>query len=810
MQATETETLTKVIPARSRKIKKVAVLGSGVMGSRLAAHFANIGLQVILLDIVPFDLSDEQKEVPALRNRLVNESLKQALKSNPSPIYKKEFANRIKTGNFDDNMNWISDCDWILEAVIERLDIKREIFDKVEEFRKPGSMMSSNTSGIPIELMLEGRSEDFKSHFVGTHFFNPPRYLKLLEIIPSTQTHPEIIDFFMHYGDLFLGKTTVLCKDTPAFIANRIGVFSIMAIFHLMEEMNMTIEEVDALTGPVSGRPKSATFRTCDVVGIDTMVKVATGVYENCPKDAERDIFKIPDYVTKLVENKWLGDKTGQGFYKKTKDADGKRVIMALNTKTFEYGTKQTVRFESVGAARAIDDPKGRIKVLFAGKDKGAEFLRKLFFHLYQYVSARVPEISDEIYRIDDAMKTGFGWELGPFEQWDVTGLEETVDQMKEAGFTPAPWVTTMINDGVSSFYTIENGVRKYYDIREKAYKEIPGKSSFIILDNLRNQAPVWKNSGCILHDIGDGILNLEFRTKMNTIGGEVLEGINQSIAIAEKDYRGLVLGNDAPNFSAGANLAMILMMAIEQEYDELDFAIRAFQNTVMRVRYSGIPVVVAPHGLSLGGGCEITLHSDSAVAAAETYIGLVEVGVGVIPGGGGTKEMVLRASDSFTDNDTQLPKLQDRFINIATAKVATSAHEAFSLGILDHDKDSVVLNSDRLIAESKRKAIDLYEAGYTQPVQRDDVLVLGRTALGGLYAGAASFNVAKYATDHDMLIAQKLAYVMAGGDLSQPTKVSEQYLLDLERQAFLSLCGERKTLERMQHLLKTGKPLRN
>ena len=800
-----------VVNASNRKIKSVAVLGSGIMGSRLACHFANIGVKVYLLDIVPRDLSEDEKDKPEARNRIVNAALKTALKSNPSPVYNKQVAKRITTGNFEDNMDWLSKVDWVLEAVIENLKIKKTVFDQVEQHRKPGSLVTSNTSGIPIHMMLGGRSEDFQAHFAGSHFFNPPRYLRLLEIIPTAKTHPEVVDFLMHYGDLFLGKETVLCKDTPAFIANRIGVFSIMAIFHLMEEMGLTIEEIDAVTGPVSGRPKSATFRTSDLVGIDTLVKVAQGVGQNCPNDEAKDLFEIPDFLQKFVDNNWLGDKTGQGFYKKSMDENGKRVIEALNLKTFEYEPKTKPRFESVGAARKEDNVRKRVKILSKGSDKAAKFMQKLNLEVAAYTSMRIPEIADHLYQIDDAMRAGFGWELGPFETWETIGVERMLNLMDTEGFEPASWVKEMVDAGITNFYKSEGGNRYYYDISSKAYKLIPGRESLIVLDDYRSNDLVWGNKGASLHDIGDGVLCLEFHTKMNAIGSEILQGINKSIDIAESQgWKGLVIGNDATNFSAGANLAMMLMLAIEQEYDELNIAINYFQKTVMRLRYSGIPVVLAPHGLTLGGGCEMSLHADSTIAAAETYIGLVEFGAGLIPGGGGTKEFVVRTSDSFYTGDPQLPTLQERFTTIATAKVATSGYEAFDIGVLHTDKDDVVINQSRQIADAKAKVLDMYADGYSMPVQRDDIKVLGRTALGTLYAGIEAFGISGFASEHDQKIARKLAFVMAGGDLSQPTQVSEQYLLDLEREAFLSLLGERKTLERIQHILKTGKPLRN
>lgn len=790
-----------------RIIRKVAVLGSGVMGSRIACHFAGAGLQVLLLDMVPKEATESTK--PAERNKLVNDALQAAVKSNPSPLYTKDTLKKIKTGNFTDNMKDIAACDWVIEVVVERLDIKQSIFTEVEKYRKPGTLITSNTSGIPIHLMAEGRSEDFKKHFCGTHFFNPPRYLRLLEIIPTPHTDPAVIDFLMHYGDLILGKTTVLCKDTPAFIANRIGVYGIMAIFNLMDSLKLTIDEVDALTGPIIGRPKSATFRTADVVGIDTLVKVAKGVAENCPADEQRAVFSIPAWLDKMVANNWLGDKTGQGFFAKKKSDKGEREIYTLNLQTFEYAPRQKAKFASVEAAKPIDDLKTRLKALCTGMDKAGDFYRKFHYGLFSYISHRLPEISDELYRVDDAMMAGFGWEIGAFESWDVLGVEGSVKKMKEAGYSVAPWVDEMLAAGIKSFYKVETGKRLYYDIVSKNYKALPGGEAFIVMKNFENQT-VWKNSACRTYHLGDDVLGLEWNTKMGTIGGEVLEGIQKSVALAEDKYKGLVIANDAPNFSAGANVGMIFMLAIEQEYDELDMAVRLFQNTTMRARYSGVPVVTAPHALSLGGACELSLHSDKVCAAAETYIGLVELGVGLIPGGGGTKEFALRAADEMHEDEPETITLKNRFLSIATAKVATSAHEAFEMGILRKGHDEVVMNQGRRIAEAKKSVLELYDSGYTMPVQRTDIKVLGRLALGALYAGINGMWRANYATDHDVLVAKKLAWVMCGGDLTEYSLVSEQYLLDLEREAFLSLCGEKKTLERLQSVLKGGKPVRN
>ena len=797
-------------------IQKIAVLGSGVMGSRIACHFANIGCEVLLLDITPKEPNDAEKakgltlESKPVRNRIVNDALQFALKSNPSPIYKKEFAAKITTGNFEDDMSKIANCDWVIEVVVENLDIKKKVYEQVEKFRKLGTLISSNTSGIPIHLLTDGRSEDFKDNFCGTHFFNPPRYLKLLEIIPTPHTKPEVVDFLMEYGEQFLGKTTVLCKGTPAFIANRVGVFGIMSLLHLIEKMDLTVEEVDKLTGPVLGRPKSATFRTGDVVGLDTLVNVAKGLKDNCPTDEANALFTLPDYLKKMVDNKWLGDKTGQGFYKKVKGKDGKSEILVLDLKTLEYKPQQKVKFATLELTKPIENLKERVKVLVSGKDKAGEFYRATFAGLFQYVSNRIPEISDELYRIDDALKAGFGWDLGPFEYWDAIGIKEAVALMEQAKLAPNKWVTEMLAAGNTSFYKIENGKRLFYDVASKTYKVIPGTENFISLENIRATNTVWKNSGVTVTHLGDGILNVEFHTKMNTIGGEVLAGLNKAIYIAEKDYRGLVISNEGANFSAGANVGMIFMMAAEQEWDELNMAVKAFQNTTMRLRYSSIPVVVAPHNLTLGGGCEICLHADKVVAHAETYIGLVEFGVGVIPGGGGTKEFAVRLADSLHEGDVELNIFREKFLTIGQAKVSTSAHEAFDLGILRKGIDKVVMSRNRQLAEAKAECLRMADAGYTQPAARNDIKVLGNQALGLVYVGANSMYSGNYMSEHDLKISEKLGFVIAGGDLSQPTLVSEQYLLDLEREAFVSLCAERKTLERLHSIINGGKVLRN
>lgn len=791
-----------------RTIRKAAVLGSGIMGSRIACHFANIGVEVILLDIVPRDLPDDQKENKAARNKLVNDSLTTAVKSNPSPLYDKKYASRISTGNFEDDMHLIKDVDWIIEVVVERLDIKKIVFENVEKHRTPGTLVTSNTSGIPIHLMLEGRSEDFQKHFCGTHFFNPPRYLRLLEIIPTPKTDSEIIDFFMHYGDLYLGKETVLCKDTPAFIANRIGVYSMMSGMHAIADFDFSVGEVDKLTGPVIGRAKSATFRTSDLVGLDTTVNVSNNLYAALSEDESKDNFILPHVVKELHERKWLGDKTKQGFYKKSV-TDGKKEILELNFKTYEYESKKKAKLNILEQTKNEEDLKKRLQIAIKLKGSEGDFYRRTFFDLFKYCSFRIPEIADELFRIDQAVSAGFAWEMGPFETWDAMGLKVILGQMKEAGAEPASWVQEMVDAGNERFYAYRNGKKMYYDIPSKSYKVIPGTEGFIFLDAHKENNILWEKPGATIYDLGDGVLGMEAHTKMNSIDADVIEGINTAISMAEKDFRGVVIGNEGQNFSAGANLAMVFMYAVDQEFDEIEMMIRAFQNTVMRCRFSDIPVVAAPSGLALGGGCEISLHCDAIQAHAETYIGLVELGVGLIPGGAGTKEFTMRAADDFTPGDPELNTLQEYFMNIATAKVATSAEEARNMNIL-RQGDKVTLNRTRLLTDAKHKAIDLYEAGYTKPTERKDIKVQGQAALAMFYAGIGGMRYGNYISDHDMKVGQKLANIMAGGDLSGPALVSEQYLLDLEREAFLSLCGEPKTLERIQSILFKGKPLRN
>jgi len=798
-----------------RKINKIAIIGSGIMGSGIACHFANIGVEVLLLDISPKELNDKEKakgltlEHPLVKNRIVNSNLLKAIKSNPAPLYTKKFADRIATGNLTDDIFKLKEADWIIEVVVERLDIKQKVFEQIEAHRTPGTLITSNTSGIPIQFMNKGRSQDFREHFAVSHFFNPPRYLKLFEVIPGPDCKPEVIDFLMDFGAKFLGKTTVLAKDTPAFIGNRVGIFGIMSMLHIVKYLGLTVEEVDKLTGPIIGRPKSATFRTVDVVGLDTLVHVANGLYENCKKDEALEFFKLPGFMQTMLNNKWLGSKTGKGFYQKHVDAKGNKSILALDLNTLEYAPSKKAKFESLNATKTIDKVADRFKILIKGKDKAGEFYRKTFASLFAYVSHRIPEISDELYRIDDAMKAGFGWQHGPFEIWDAMGIDKGIELIKAENLSYASWVDVLKSTKNTSFYTLKEGKRNFYNIPLKEHTLIPGQESFIILNNIRKEKTIWSNAEASIQHLGDGVLNVEFQSKMNTLGSGVLQAINKGIDLAESEYDAVILGNQATNFSVGANLAMVFMLAIEQEYDELNFAVQYFQNTVMRMRYSSCPTLITPRGLTLGGGCELSLHADKVIAAAETYTGLVEFGVGVIPSGGGTKEITKRVSDSVLKDDVKLNKMRDAFINIAMAKVATSAHEAYDLGYYTKHKDLVVVNEKQQIATAKRHAIQMLEDGYLKPTP-EKVKVLGQQVLGMFQVGADSLVAGKYASEHDRLMANKLGYVMAGGDLSEPTDVSEQYLLNLERDAFLSLLGERKTLERIQHMLKTGKPLRN
>lgn len=788
-----------------RRIKKIGVLGSGVMGSGIACHFANAGFHVVMLDMA------SEGEKPHLRSAIAIGALEKAIKSSPAPLYKKEFKSRIKPGNFDDDLALLKDCDWIIEVVKEDPAIKKLIFDKVESVRTPGTLITSNTSGIPIHIMAEGRSEDFVANFCGTHFFNPPRYLALLEIIPGPSTKPEVIDFLMDFGKNYLGKQTVLAKDTPAFIANRIGVYSMGMTFDLARELGLTIQSVDKLTGAALARPKTGTFRLGDLVGLDTAFFVLNGIKQNNPHDTLAQQAKVPAFFNHLVENKWLGDKSGQGFYKKTdlRDEKGRPVILGINLETHEYENDSNQVLESLNASKQVEDAGKRIKMLFNHADIGGQLIKRSLTYTMLYAAQRIPEIADQLYSIDDAMRAGFAWEFGPFQYWDIIGLESGIAAIKELGYEVPSWVIDMQNEGITSFYATMNSKPAYYNINTKQYAPVPGFESVVRLDFLTKENIVYQNDETKLYDIGDDVLCLEFTSKMNAIGGGILNGVQDAIRIAEEgNWRGLVIGNHSKNFTVGANLMLIAMLAYEQEFDELNRAVDLFQQTTMRCRYSKIPVVAATQGYVFGGGCEMIMHCDATAVAAESYIGLVEVGVGLIPGGGGTKEFALRTSDSFYDGDVQIPRLIENFKAIATASVATSAYEAYDYGYLN-EKDFIVMYQPEVIFKAKEKVIEMSD-GYVPPVQREDVNVLGRTGLGALYAAAHSLKLGGYASEHDIKIAKKVAWVMCGGDLTSAQPVSEKYLLDIEREAFLSLCGEQKTLERISHMLEKGKPLRN
>ncbi len=785
------------------RINKIAVLGSGLMGSGIACHLAGCGFEIILLDL-PAD--------GTFRNERVLKGLESCIASKPSPLYAKKLRSRIQIGNFEDDLHRIKECDWIFEAVIENLSIKQGLFAKIEVFRKKDCIVSSNTSGIPIHFLTEGRSEEFKQHFVGTHFFNPPRYLKLLEIIPTAETKKDILDFVVSFSKSHLGKQAVVCKDTPAFIANRIGVVAMSKLFELSVQLKLNISDVDKLTGPAIGRPKSGTFRLTDLVGLDTAVWVIEGLKKNCPDDLLLQQIQLPDCISYLVKNKWFGNKSGKGFYLKSdeKDAKGRTRFLSLDLETLEYRFDPKSNLESLQVAKQIEDLGKRIKALLKTKDAGGELIRKSFGFLFAYCSHRIPEISDSIYAIDEAMKAGFGWELGPFEIWDAIGFDNGLQLVSEMNLKPAAWIEDMQAQGKHSFYQTEHPHLMVLDPASLSYSKLPGKEGDIQLNLIHSDNCVYKNDELQLKDIGDGVLCAEFKSKYNVIGEGILRGLQESILIAEtQKWNGLVIGNNATNFTVGANLMLIGMFAFQQEYEQLEMAVRLFQETSMRCRYSSIPVVTATQGYVFGGGVELLMHCDAAVCAAESYIGLVEMGVGLLPGGAGTKEFAVRLSDEFKEGDVQIPQLIHRFKTLATAAVATSAFEAYDLGYLNTSRDSICLYNGLQIQQAKDRVL-LLSDNYVKPIPRNDIQVLGRTGLAALLTAAHTLKLGGYATDHDIKIAQKIAYVICGGDLSYSQFVSEQYLLDLEREAFLSLCTEAKTLERIQYMLENNKALRN
>ena len=797
------------------RIKKVAVLGSGVMGSGISCHLANVGLEVLMLDILPSKLSDDEKNNRLIRNQVAKSALDKAIKSKPAPLYNKKYSSRITVGNFEDDFHKIKEADWIIEVVVERLDIKRQIFEKVEEYRSPGSIVSSNTSSIPIKLLAEGRSENFRKYFCGTHFFNPPRYLRLLEIIPTKDSLTELIDFFMNYGEINLGKQTVLCKDTPAFIANRIGVMSGAKVFELTEKFDLTIEEVDLLTGPILGRPKTGSFRLQDLVGIDTGDKVTNFVVQNVKGDSFFEKLTktaTPKFFNFLLENNFLGDKTGKGFYEKTKvkDENGRTIINALDLKSLKYRKSIRPKITLIKEAKGIEKMDKRFQLLISKDEKESLFLKEYFAAILSYSAQRIPEISDTCYQVDDAMRAGYVWDYGPFEYWDLIGFDNGISLINELGEDLPKWINEMKSSGANCFYKYENGEKKYYDLFSHSYKKIPGSDAFIILDSYRENSPIIKNTECSVHDIGDGVLCLEFQSKSNAIGDGIGRAIAEAIELAENEnWTGVVIGNNAKQFSVGANLMNIGMMAMQKQFDPLEKMVDDFQRVNMRMRTSKIPIVTAAQGYVFGGGCEIAMHCDAGIYAAETYIGLVEVGVGLLPGGGGTKELALRASDGFYEGDVKIPMLIDHFKSIATAAVSTSASEAYDLHYLKEGRDFICYNVQRNIGQAKDKVLELAK-NYVPPSERKDIEVLGRGGLGALYSAINEFYLGGYMSEYDVEIAKKVAYVICGGDLTSAQIVSERYLLDIEREGFMSLLGNQKTLDRIQYLLMNNKPLRN
>ena len=797
------------------RLKKVAVLGSGIMGSGIACHLANVGMEVVMLDIVTPDLNDEKSKSTVERNKLVNSALQKTIKSKPAPLYHKSFASRIKTGNFEDDFQKIAESDWIIEVVVENLKIKKQIFEKVDKYRKKGSLISSNTSSIPINLLAQDRSDDFKKSFCGTHFFNPARYLRLLEIIPTNDTLEGVTDFFMEFGKVILGKQTVLCKDTPAFIGNRIGVMSATEMTLLTEKYNFGIEEVDAMTGSLIGRPSTATFRLQDLVGLDTGDNVSRFVAENVKNDNYIDQLKDrpePKFMKFLLKNKFLGNKTGKGFYEKTskRDKNGKSVINALNIKTLKYEPAIRPKIDFIKAAKGIGLMNKRLQYIVEGDTIYSQFFAEYFGQLFSYAAARVPEISDQYFPIDDAMRTGYFWDFGPFEYWDLIGFELGITLIEKVGAEVPQWITKMAASGKKHFYKFEDGKKKYYNISLNDYVVIPGMESFLILDSFRSQTPLIKNSESVVHDIGDGVLCFEFTGKSNSIGQGVGKALIEALKIAEdENWKGIVIGNNAKQFSVGANLMEIGMVAMQKQFDQLERFVDNFQQINMKIRTSKIPIVVATQGYVFGGGCEIAMHCDGGIYASESYIGLVEVGVGLLPGGGGTKEFALRASDDFFDGDVQSPTLINYFKSIATAAVSTSAYEAFDLNYLKKGRDEVCINTNLNIGLAKEKVLELAK-NYIPPSARDDIQVLGRSGMGVLYSAINEFRMGEYMSDYDVEIARKIAYVLCGGDLTSSQQVSEQYLLDIEREGFMSLLGNQKTLDRIQYLLMNNKPLRN
>ncbi len=799
-------------------VRKAAVLGAGTMGAGIAAHLANAGIPTLLLDIAPKELTPEEEnkgltlESPQVRNRIVNSLFDASKKLKPAAYMLSDNTKLIKTGNFTDDMPKLKDCDLVIEAVVENLDIKHKIFAEVEKHRTPSSVIATNTSGIPIDSIAEPFSDDFKKHFVGVHFFNPPRYMKLVEVIPGTETSDEIASDISGFLDQRLGKGVVPAKDRPNFIANRVGTFGMMATVHEMLEMGFTPTEIDQITGKAIGHASSATFRTSDLVGLDVLVHVNKNLYPAIPEDEDREVFHVPDVIDKMLEKKLLGDKTGGGFYKKSRDADGKRVILELDLNTFEYKPQEKTKFPSLDSAKAVEDIPARVKQLVWGEDRVGQFLWNTASRISRYAANRVPEIADTIVEIDNALKWGFGWEIGVFEAWDAIGVTESVARMSEEGQPIPANVEKMLAAGATSFYKHEKGTHFFYDLVNGGYVPVAERPGVTILKDVKDQIGTIKtNPGASLIDLGDGVACLEFHSKMNSIGGDTVQMMNFAIDEVEKNFLGLVVGNQGGSFSAGANIMLLLLAAQEEEWDDINMMVNALQQAVMRLRYSAKPVVTAPYGLTLGGGCEIAMHGNRTRAAAETYMGQVEVGVGLIPAGCGTKEMTVRAMDAAArvpDADP-LAFLKKTFELLGMGKVATSAQEARDWGLL-RETDSISMNGDRLIQDAKQEVLNLNASGFVAPVPREDIRVMGESALAAMKLALHMMKRGGFISVHDELIGKKLANVMTGGSMNHEAFVSEQDLLDLEREAFVSLCGERKTQERIAAMLKTGKPLRN
>jgi 3-hydroxyacyl-CoA dehydrogenase len=801
-----------------RRIEKVAVLGAGTMGARIAAHMANAGVPSILLDIVPPQGSAEEagkKQAPdsSNRNRIARAGLENARKSRPAAFFVPDAGRLITIGNFEDDLKLISGADWVIEAVAENLEIKRNLLARVEQYRKPDAIVSTNTSGLPIHLIAEGFSADFQEHWAGTHFFNPPRYMKLVELIPGPKTRADVLDALADICDRQLGKGVVVAKDTPNFIANRIGTFSMLNALRLMTELDMTVEEVDSCTGPAVGWPKSATFRTADLVGLDVLSHVIRNIYENAPGDESREMYKVPSLIEDMIQRGWLGEKAGKGFYQRVKK-NGDSEILSLDWHRMEYRTRQKGRFGSIEAGKQVDDTRERLRMLVGpalngtgSADKASRFLSATFL----YAARRVPEIADRVVEIDRAMRWGFGWELGPFEMWDALGVERVAQALEKENAALPPLVTELLSSGQSSFYRSAQGRTTYFDLGSRSFEPLEEPAGILLLNSLKDQSKtVQENSGASLIDLGDGVICCEFHSKMNAIGGEIIAMLHAGVKRLENDFDAMVIANEGTNFSVGANLMLLLMLAQEQEWDDIHIAVKQFQRVNMALKYARGPVVAGPHGMALGGGCEISLHAARIHAAAETYMGLVETGVGLIPAGGGTKEMLIRANEHAAgEEDLDLfHALKPVFENIAMAKVSTSAEEARTLGYL-RPADLISMNRDRLVADAKATALALVRAGYRTPAPTE-IRVLGEELLAAAKLAIHSMLRGDYISEYDAAVGRKLAYVLAGGALSAPQTVSEQYILDLEREAFVSLCGERKTQARIAHTLKTGKPLRN